>query len=141
MAHRQARLAQKHRRAPYWTEAVAREMLEALERSDLSLSEFARQQGLSRRRLLFWRARLSRMAPVGALAVGPSPRGRTSEPEGLPFLPVKLLPPAPATPDPEARADHIELVVSPRRRLRVPPDFDEVTLRRLLQVLDSEVPC
>ena len=42
-----------------WTEARARAMLEAWDRSGLTLSAFARQRGVEPQRLAWWRKRLS----------------------------------------------------------------------------------
>jgi hypothetical protein len=42
----------------YWTEAHAKRLLEAHEKSGVSLAEFARREGVRARRLQWWRDRL-----------------------------------------------------------------------------------
>lgn len=47
-----------------WTEARARAVLEAWDRSGLTLSAFARQRGVGPQRLAWWRKRLSERSRV-----------------------------------------------------------------------------
>ncbi|MBK8010123.1 MAG: hypothetical protein IPK13_06600 [Deltaproteobacteria bacterium] len=60
-----------------WSEAEARSMLVALERSGQSVVAFARSQGVSAQRIYWWRQRL-----------GPS--GRTAVPDDVGLVPVRI---------------------------------------------------
>ena len=55
----------------YWTEAHAKRLLEAHEKSGLSLAAFARREGVRARRLQWWRDRLR--ARSSKAEVGPRP--------------------------------------------------------------------
>jgi len=99
-----------------WTEQIAREVLAALEDSGESLAAFARREGISAKRLYRWQARLSAATAIGFVELRP----RTDATAG--------------------GAGVFEIVVGSGRSVRVPPDFDAVALRRLLDVLE-DVPC
>lgn len=105
------------RHSRYWSEAEARGVLAAYRVSGLSLRAFARQTGLSARRVRWWRERM--VAPPAA---------------GAAFLPVEVVP-AKATAVPA-----LEVVVGGGHVVRVPRDFDAATLTRLLAVLAGP-PC
>ena len=85
-------------------------MLADLERSGASLAAFARREGLSAERLYRWRARLTKTEPT--------------------FIEIR----------PEAALSTggmLEVVLAGGRTVRVPSDFDEVALRRLIAVLEG----
>lgn len=109
-------VAARHSR--YWREADARVVVVAYRRSGLSLAAFARQTGLSARRIGRWRERVS--APAA--------------PAAPTFLPVEVVtaPAAPGRP--------LEVVAATGHVVRVPVAFDATTLTRLLAVL-AGAPC
>ena len=107
-----------------WTEANARRVLEAQAGSGLTMAEYARREGLGTQRLYWWARRLSRFASEAST----SPR---------PFVEVVRSP----TPLPLSRASVLEIVLACGRRVRVEPDFDADSLRRLLDIVDSGVAC
>ena len=104
----------------YWTEAEARVVLQAQESSGQSLTQFARQHGLTPQRLRWWKGRLGQ--PGAALT----------------FLPVQVAAPQPAqqpvAPGPGAL---MEVVLATGRRVRVAPGFDEAALLRLVRALEG----
>ena len=99
----------------YWRAAEAEEALAAWGRSGQSGAAFARQHGLSVRRLLRWRARLKPAAPV--------------------FHPVRVVerarPIAPRSPA------ALELELRGGRRVRVPADFDPELLEALVRTVEG----
>lgn len=121
-------------RAKHWTKAEARECLKEQASSGQSMHAFARAHGYSSTRLYTWARRLAedsiptqRSKPCGA------------EPS-LAFIPVRVTGAEAQLVSP-TDPGVLELVLAPRRVVRVPPGFDEPTLLRLLHVLDSEVSC
>ena len=96
-----------------WSRDVARQLLDGWQSHGGSLTEFARLLGCDYERLRRWTKRLEPASPVDDVA--PS------------FLEVR--------PKPSARP--LE-VVAGEFIVRVPPDFDPATLRRLLTALE---PC
>jgi hypothetical protein len=98
----------------YWRESDARVVLDALERSGLRLTEFARRHGVRPERLSRWRERLGGDATDGA---------------GLVFLPVHV------REERAAPAAALELVVG-RYTVRVASEFDASALDRLIDVLE-----
>jgi hypothetical protein len=119
------------------TEADARMLLDEHARSGRSLQSFAASRGRTGERLGWWRGRF-REAEAATLA----PR---SAPE-VSFVPVTLATPAvapiaplpPAVPPPAAPAlatTAYELVLGGAHTLRIPADFHDGTLARLLRVL------
>ena len=97
--------------------------------SGLSGPEFAREVGLNPRTLAYWKWRLSREAQ-GATPRS-SERSRTQPPTGAQpqgsFVEVAASVPT---------DDRFELELSGGRRLRIPRDFDEATLRRVVRALE-----
>jgi transposase-like protein len=71
----------KRSRAPRWTQAEARAVVEDLRRSGLSVSQFAAEHGLAVERLYRWRQRLQ--------------SGKTSAPRSPRFAEVTVRPSAP----------------------------------------------
>jgi len=99
---------------PRWSEADAREVLAALERSGRPVSVFAAEHGLDAQRVYLWRRRLGASAestPFQELLVRPSPRA--------PF----------------------EITLGSGTTLRVPSSFDSDALSRLLEVLARAGAC
>jgi hypothetical protein len=101
----------------YWREHDAERVLAIWSQSGLTLSAFARQCGLSVRRLTRWKRRLEasggpRFHPVEVVTEG----GRRNE----------------RTPD-----SGVELVLASGRRIAVRRDFDPQSLLQLLEVLES----
>ena len=104
---------------PYWREADAVMVLSLWRDSGQTLSAFARQYSLSVQRLRRWHRRL--------------------EDQELPkFHPVQVVPDA-MVPSVKASAEvgGVEIALGNGRRLIVRPGFDEATLARVLQVLES----
>ena len=104
------------RAVAYWTEDQARTAVAAWRASGLSAGAFAASHGLCAPRLRRWRRRLDE---------GPAP--------AVALLPVALLSTASVAPC-------LEVDVA-GYRIRVPPGFDEATLRRLVGVLEFRDPC
>lgn len=122
-------------RASPLTEQQARLLLEEHARSGMTVSAFCRSKGLKRDRLVWWQKKFAspstpatpssaprapRLLPV-AIASGPTQK-RNAVPEGGSSL-----------------QSHFDLWLGETRRLRVPHDFQETSLQRLLRVL-AEVP-
>jgi hypothetical protein len=88
--------------------------LEAWDTSGVSLSAFAKREGLNVRSLYRWKTVLR-----GTAAVATS------------FAPIVVTGAA------EARRDGFELVVCDGMSLRIPGDFDEATLARIVRALGA----
>ncbi len=103
----------------YWRSADAREVLGLWRRSGGTLSDFAREHGLCRQRLIRWRDRL--------------------EAEGAPlrFHPVRLVGSPDARSRAEPRPSGIEIVVSGGRRVMVCPGFDPDLLIEVVRALEA----
>jgi hypothetical protein len=99
-----------------WTEAQAREALDAFRRSGLTASAFARQRGVSIHRLQYWRKRLDAATP-------------------LTFVPVSLPEAAVA----KASRD-LEIVIG-EAVLRVPEGSNVEHVARLVAALAGRRPC
>jgi hypothetical protein len=113
MRHQEKPLARRGWRQ--WTEAQARETLDAFRRSGLTASAFARQRGVSIHRLQYWRKRLDVSPP-------------------LTFVPVALPKPAATTPR------GLEIVIG-EAVLRVPEGSDVEHVARLVAALAARRPC
>ena len=103
----------------YWREEEARQVVEAWQRSDESVSRFAARLGIDRRRVSRWAARLA--GTTGA---------------EVRFVPVRVAE-APAAPQGAA----IDLTLGHGPRLRLAPGFAADDLRRVLAILDERRPC
>jgi hypothetical protein len=101
---------------PRWSEADAREVLDALERSGEPVAAFAAARGLDAQRVYVWRRRL------GANA------GRTT------FREVVIAEPVP-------QAASFEVVLPSGVTVRVATSFDPDALVRLLGVLSRAAAC
>lgn len=100
-----------------WTEADARSVLDALERSGLSAQAFASRAGLELQRLQRWRRRLDATEAVG-------------EGEQPTFVEVR-----------RASAAVVEVVLGGGRVLRVAESIDPAVLRRLARALEEGSRC
>lgn len=97
-------------------EAIWRERVERLENSGMSVRDFAAREGLSRQSLYNWKKRVERVEPKNVKRVAA-------------LVPVRV----------GSTAPPFEVVVEAGRVIvRVPPDFDESALARLLDVLEGE---
>ena len=105
------------------TPVEIRSILQLHRRSGLSLLAFARRHELCYPTLLRWRTR-SAAAHTGPGSGQSGPGGDLPDPG---FVPVQVEPGAPLT-------DFV-LVWAPERSLRIPPGFDPVQLRHLLDAL------
>jgi hypothetical protein len=104
-----------------WREGDARRALDELAASGLTVGTFARGRGIPPTRLRWWRKRLGES--VSAVAME-SPRSTTE------FVPVEIRP---------ARSPLavLEVVVRADMFVRVPVDFDEDMLVRLIRTLEK----
>lgn len=122
-------------RMKHWTEAQARELLGAVDRSGLSRRAFARSQHISENRLKYWARRL-KWPPPGE-AAGVEARGGT----GASFVEVTVVSEPSASPTAPQACQPLEVILDARRRVVVPVGFDAPTLERLLNVLDRRRGC
>ncbi len=99
----------------YWRAAEAEQVLAAWRRSGRSVADFARQHGVSDRRLLRWRARLEPAAPR--------------------FHPVRVV--ERTRPIPARSPEPLELELRGGRRVRVPAGFDPEQLEALVRTVES----
>jgi hypothetical protein len=97
-----------------WNEDDARQVLDALERSGLSVGAFAAENGLDPQRVYLWRRRL------GASA------------ERTTFRELVVRPDA---------SDRFEILLRSGTTVRVPASFDDDSLARLLGVLSRAGEC
>jgi transposase-like protein len=94
-----------------------------------TVREFCAEHGVSEANFYAWRRNISQRDHQSAAPPVPTTRA-----EDLPaFVPLTVMPPLP---DPI-----LEVVVGSGRIVRVPSEFDAVTLRRLLAVLEEATPC
>jgi transposase-like protein len=100
-----------------WTEEEAREVLGLQASSGLSVGEFCHHHELSKQRVHWWRAKLTKKEK-GSPAVGQR------------FVQVRVKAVEATT------RQGIELVLRGGRRVRVSGDFDEAVLMRLIAVLE-----
>jgi hypothetical protein len=94
-------------------------MLEALERSGLSVARFAAQEGIEAQRVYRWRRRF------------PSGRSRSS-----PVF-IEVTPSVTKV----GSGDRYEVVLTTGVVVRVPPEFDAGVLRRLVAALEGSGSC
>ena len=93
------------------------------EASELSISDFAARNGVSRSGLYRWRGKLG-VSVSGQRAPKPSP--------SLAFVRLDPLLPSSSTTSPP-----LEVALANGRVIRVPPVFDEASLARLLNVVEG----
>jgi hypothetical protein len=98
----------------YWRDEDARTVVAAWRASGESVSAFARQHGVHRRRLARWIRRLETAAP-------------------LHFHPVRVT----GAVDPKPSPPGIEIELPSGERIRLPRGFDADDLRRVFSVLEA----
>lgn len=102
----------------YWNEVTAERELSSWRRSGLSLAAYARRRGVHPQRMYRWKRCLEGVeaaVPVGTSA----------------FLPVRMAGSA------SSSSNAFEVLLGEPVRVRVPADFDEAALSRLLGVLSG----
>lgn len=102
-----------------WTEDDARDALDALARSGLSVRAFAEAAGIDVQRLARWRRKWAAPAPP-----------RPSKPKAVAFVEVR-----------QREADRVEVVLRSGRVLRCAEEISVATLRRLVSALEDEPAC
>jgi transposase-like protein len=102
-----------------WTEEDARDALDALGRSGLSMGAFAKAAGINVQRLARWRRKWGARSPV-----------RPSRPAKVAFVEVR-----------PREAERVEVVLRSGRVLRCAEGISDATLRRLVGVLEEETRC
>jgi len=112
----------------YWRAADAREVLALWQRSGMTLTGFARDQGLDRGRLTRWRGRLSGLE---------QPAVRFHQVKVVKDIPCA----APAREVAAGAAPGIEVIVSGGRRVVVRPGFVPDLLIQVLAVLEGQAQC
>jgi len=123
------------RRRTRWNAEQAQQVLERQAREGGSLAAFAEREGLDVKRLGRWRRRLGWAASE-----------KPESPAAL-FVPVRLAEAEPLAAQPSVRqgaaeaSGMLEVVVAGERRIRVPANFDEATLCRLVQALEGVNRC
>jgi hypothetical protein len=118
------------------TESEARALLAELKTSGMTMKAFAKARGMHPQRLSWWRGRFAKRSPSATRR----PPGRPSKsPATAPrFLPVAVSaqsPPAAPRGPVAAAGSAYELALGADRTLRIPHDFHEDSLARLLRVL------
>jgi hypothetical protein len=124
------------RRAGQLTEQQARLLLEEHARSGMTVSAFCLSKGFKRDRLVWWQKKFARVSSPTLIPTPCAPRllpvtmasARTQKREAI-LTPAGGGPPK----------SHFELCLGEARRLRVPQDFQEASLQKLLRVL-AEAP-
>jgi transposase-like protein len=102
--------------------------------SGQTAKEFASATGLNERTLIYWKWRLGREAR-GLTSTSAKPRRPRAE---TPALAVEAQEATTAFVQITTTASaHFEIALANERRLRVPSNFDDVALRRLLAVLEG----
>ena len=126
-------------RAPHLTETEARALLDEQARSGLSFADFARSRNLSRQRLGWWKAKLAGRQVDRSEHPAGRPRAAHTPPR---FIPVRLdqgtsFAPgtAPATAGLHAPRGAYELHLANALTLRIPDDFRDDALARIVRVL------
>jgi transposase-like protein len=105
----------KQKKTAHWTATYARQLLERAEKHNLSVTELAREQGVSPQRIHWWRKRLQ---------AADAPKPPT-------FVEVKLATPV---------AHPFAIRTSSGRTVEVWPGFDAAELARLISVVETG-PC
>jgi hypothetical protein len=103
----------------FWRKAIRR-----WRTSGLSIRAYCQLSALSEANFHSWRRELA-----------------ARDAEAVPFTAVRVLPDEPPGLPVEASTGALELLLANRRVLRIAPGFDETTLRRLLPLLEEDLPC
>jgi transposase-like protein len=94
-----------------------------------TVREFCAEHGVSEPSFYSWRRTIADRDQQAAARQVFTPSA-----EDLPaFVPLKVTAPTPSS--------MLEVVVAPKRVVRIPPEFDAATLRRLLSLLEEAPPC
>jgi hypothetical protein len=122
------------------TEAIARAWLDECARSEMTQSDFARSKGVSPQCLSGWKMKLLRSGTTPTTAkpkARPKRRARTTSSGFVPIaLRETVVPHAAAAPAvPASRHVMYEIVLGTAFTVRVPSDFHEGELARLLRTL------
>lgn len=115
-----------------WNEDAARELINAVDASGETIAEYARSHGINPWLLYDWRRRLGATARPGPTA-GKPPAQAGASTRGA-FLPVRIAQPQTSV---APSAEPLEVVLAGGRRVRVPSNFDDAALRRLVSVLEE----
>jgi transposase-like protein len=103
----------------YW-----RRLVRQWRQSGLSVRTFCEERGVSEPSFYAWRRTLGERDATATA-----------------FVPVRVTPETAADPVPDRRAGDLEVVLGNGRLLRIGPDFDAATLKRVLAVLTEGQPC
>lgn len=101
----------------YWTEVEARGVLSALEKSKLSVVEFAHQRGITPQRIYWWQKKLA----------GKASRKSTA----LALLPIRV------TGGEPRRGEPVTVLLRTGQMLKVGRGFDEEAFARVIAVLEG----
>ena len=116
---------------PRLTRAEWSDHLKRWRTSGMTIQDFADQEGLNREKLAWWRWKLDKESTAPARTDAPI----SAKTEPVPVSFIALHPRA--TPEEKKVSRCYEVVFASGRLLRIPSDFDEETLWRLLEVLDG----
>jgi transposase-like protein len=94
-----------------------------------TVREFCAEHGVSQPSFYAWRRTIAQRDQQSAAR----PKATKAAEDRTAFVPVKVMGP---TPNPM-----LEVVAPSGHLVRVPPEFDAATLRRLLAVLEEATPC
>lgn len=109
------------KRSSYWREQDGRFAVDAWRASGEPLSTFARQHGLSAKRIRWWRDRLAERAVSAPISPAT-------------LVPVTIV----GAPSPPARAEaSMEIVLASGHVVRVGADFDAEALAKLVRTLET----
>jgi transposase len=103
----------------FWRKAIRR-----WRTSGLSIRAYCQRYALREANFHTWRRKLA-----------------ARDAEVVPFTAVRVLPDEPPGVSTQASAGALELLLANHRVLRIAPGFDEATLRRLLPLLEEDLPC
>jgi transposase len=103
----------------FWRKAIRR-----WRTSGLSVRSYCQLSALSETNFHCWRRKLA-----------------ARDAEAVAFTPVRLLPDEPPGVSAQTATGALELLLANHRVLRIAPGFDEATLRRLLPLLEEDLPC
>ena len=111
------------------------ERIQAWRASGLSQAEFCEQEGLRSQTMSRWKTRLCDFQVTPAVG-SQDLNGQSGK--GIEFIPVQVVGQEPPRRDAgSSDASWLEIVLPNERKIRVPPDFDPDSLRRLLDTLET----
>jgi hypothetical protein len=124
---------------PSVKEQFWRDMLLRWQRSEQTIRHFCSEHGLGEQSFYTWRRTIAQRDQQNAAVQHDRPtvcQAATADdgPTDLPaFVPLRVTP--------AALSGQLELVTGPGRVIRIPPDFDAATLRKLLAILEEGPSC